>query len=291
MQKGHHFPMAVFFSRTLNVWIYLFFNHLSSSYFGFFFVLHAFNFLVHYSLFILVCFILFFLLPFFVLKVFFFFSSSPSFSPPSSFHHSFPSSLLFCTYFFVSCVSLLCHAINYSLFHASPCCLFYPSHFTLLLHVLSLTFYPATTSSLPLCFPMLLPTPSFVFCLVVCSFPHTSLCSCLLPPLHFTLQLPDLSFMLGLVATCSFLCTSPYYCLLLPSCFALLPTYSFTPHPTFNLKTKILLPLPPPCCFTTCSFTLHLDVCLVSTNTSPPLSSLQVKELGSSLELEAFLFW
>ncbi len=229
---------------------------------------------------------------FFVLKVFFFFPSSPSFFPPPSFLLSFLSSLLFCAYFFMSCVSLFCHAIDYSLFHASPCCLFYPSHFTLLLHVLSLTFYLATTSSLPLCFPTLLPIPSFVFCfVVVCSFPHTSLCSCLLPPLHFTLQLPNPSFMLGLVVTCSFLCTSPYYCLLLPSCFALLPTYSFTPHPMFNLKTKILLPLPPPCCFTTCSFTLHLDVCLVSTSTSPPLSFLQVKELGLSLELEAFLFW
>ncbi len=151
-------------------------------------MLHAFNFLVHYSLFILVCFILFFLPPFFHSKGFFFFLLSFLFFPSI-----FPSFLPFfvvilCLFL---CVLLLCHAIFYSIFHASPCCLLYPSHFTLLLHVLSLTFYLAITSSLPSCFAMLLPIPSFVLCDVVAySFLCASPCCCLLPPSHFTLQLP-----------------------------------------------------------------------------------------------------
>ncbi len=225
-------------------------------------MLQAFNFLVFIDH---SCFVLspsfFLLISFFFLLSFLLFLSF--FPPFPSLFISFLSSLLFGSYFFVFCVSLLHPTTTYSFFHIPPCCyLLHLSHSALQLLVASFMFHPNTTRCLPHISPcyylfphvslvatcffalrLLLPIPSFTLhptiiysflCASPCNylfFPsHFHLITYLLPPSCFTLLLHAPSFTFHPTITYSFLCALPHNYLFFPFCFALLPTYSFAFH-------------------------------------------------------------
>jgi hypothetical protein len=173
---------------------------------------------------------------------------------------------LFGTYFFLFCVLLLHLATTCSFLHTSPCCCllhlsrsaFYcflpPSCFTLILLDASLKLCLVTTYSLtfhlllpapscfaccylflPLCFALLLFTPSFVFPLTTtCSFLCISPC-----------YLPTPFFMFHPTTACSFLYVSPYYYMFFLLCITLpLLVFSFV----FHFVTCLLIHTSS-CCF------------------------------------------
>lgn len=114
-------------------------------------------------------------------------------------------------------------------------------------------------------FVLLLLVPSFTLHpTIACSFLYILPC-CYLFLRNSPCYLPSPYFMLYFIATYSFLHITPY-CLFILSYLILL----------FQSPFKVLLPFPPLCCYTTYSFVL--------VGTSPPLSFLQDKELGTSLE-------
>ncbi len=186
--------------------------------------------------------------------------------------------------------------LAYYFLRAWPYCyLFLPSCLVLLLPIRSsFTLGPIVARSLlctlpyfymfhPSCLALMLHAPSFMFHLTTaCSFLRASPCWCLLLPSCLTLLLPPHSFVLHLATTCSLLCPLPC-CLPIPSRLILL------------FQPKVLLLFPPPCCFTTCSFTFCHVACLVSTNNLPPplppFSFVLVKELGASMDWKTSSTW